>query len=756
MCSLSMFNEKKGGVLPAFFALGLFALIVQVVLLRELMVVTWGNELSFGIGLGQWLVGVCAGAAAGSRLSEKFSRPFLSFVVMLLFVNVLAVAGVLWIRGMPLFAGVMPGMEMAYGRVFLLAFLPFFLTGFVVGASFPAAVSVQLAAVLPMPEDISPANAVYIAEGAGAFTGSLLFTFLLAGRVSTMAAIGWSGLILFFLLLFVLRKEHFLRGAAVLLLLLNVSLLLLPGRVLSNWSLRQRWKGISTAKWIESVDSRFQNIEVGKQGGRYQFFEGGRFSFSFPGGSGKQVLAAHIMVQHPDPGRVLVLGTVLDGLGTELLRYPLTKLNSVVLDEKAAQLLHRLNRSDWERLESDSRFHEIIGDGRHFVRSLPKSGGRGYDVVYLNQPEPVSTLLNRYYTVEFFRDVSRILAPGGVFSLKMASTVNYTAGDLGRAARTLVATVRAVFPFVVISPESPHLVFASGNRNSISSDPTVLAARYRRFHLKPAVMALMFRSLYPPERTRALAEKMEGAKGGISLNSDNFPVLSLEFARLTGWYSGSRIAGVLGQLRQAPWSWVVLLLLFSALSFGVDGKRRASALIVAGAVGFCAMSLELVVVYVFQSEVGMVYGKAGLLIGLFMTGLPFGAWCGNRGFRWCSVSEKPEFLLQLAVAAMIFMIAVFLLIQWGGVRLPAGGFYLLMAADGFLTGLVFPASVAVAKGSGGELVFTAGLVDALDHGGGAVGAVLTGGFLLLVLGVPVTLLFLIAVLGIAIPGKKRN
>ncbi len=751
MYFLSTVDKKRGGVLPAFFALGLFALIVQVVLLRELMVVTWGNELSFGIGLGQWLVGVCVGAAVGSRLSEKSSHTFFFFIFMLVFVNVLAVAGVLWIRGMPLIAGIIPGIQMAYGQVFLLAVWPFLFTGFAIGASFPAAISVQLSGLLPNPEDISPASAVYIAEGVGAFTGSLFFTFLLAGRVSSIAAIGWSGLILFFLLLPALRKGFFVKGLTLLMLLLNIFLLLLPGRVLSNWSLQQRWKGVSTAELIESIDSRFQNIEVGKHGGQYQFFEGGRFSFSFPDDPGQQVLAAHIMVQHPRPKRVLVLGTVLDGLGTVLLRYPLTKLDSVVLDEKAAKLLHRLNHGVWEQLGKDSRFHEIIDDGRLFIRSLPKSGGSGYDVVYLNQPEPVSTLLNRYYTVEFFRDVSRVLVPGGVISLKMASTVNYTAGDLGCAAKTLVATVRSVFPFVVICPESPHVIFASMDKKSISSDPAVLAARYYRFALKPAAMALMFRSLYPAERTHLLMEKIQ-KKDSVSLNSDNFPILSLEFAGLTGWYSGSRIAALLKWLRQSPWVWAVLLFLLAAFSFGFAGRPRVSALIAVGAVGFSSMALELVVIYVFQSDVGMVYGKVGLLVGFFMTGLPFGAWWGNRSFQWHNAGGKPEVILRIGILAMIFLVSVFLLIQWGGVRFPAGGFYLLMAMDGFLTGLVFPVAVAVAKGSAGKLVSTAGLVDALDHGGGAMGAVLTGGFLLLILGIPATLLFLIAVLGIAILG----
>jgi hypothetical protein len=129
--------------------------------------------------------------------------------------------------------------------------------------------------------------------------------------------------------------------------------------------------------------------------------------------------------------------------------------------------------------------------------------------------------------------------------------------------------------------------------------------------------------------------------------------------------------------------------------------------------------------------------------------LPLGAWSGDRSLRRHKESEKAQSLLRIAVLSMITLVSVFLLIKWGDFRLPTTGFYLVMGADGFFTGLVFPPAVALAKGRAGTLVLSAGWVDALDHGGGALGAMLTGGFLLLLLGVPVTLLFLLGVLGVA-------
>lgn len=749
MTPASLNHSLRSGILPVFFSLGLFALFSQTVLLRELMVVAWGNELVFGIGLGHWLLGVFSGALTGARFSEKVFRPVHLLILMLLLVNGFSVAGVIWIREMPLISGVMPGAAMAYGPVFLLAALPFIATGFTVGFSFPVAVRVQLSGGLNGENVVDSASFVYIVEGAGAFVGALIFTFLLAGKAGELAILGWGGLVLFLPLLLRAGSTHLMRGIALLMLVANLFLVLPPGRAFSDWAIRQRWKGISSTRLVFSTDSRFQNIAVGKQGGQYQLFEGGRLSLIFPGDSSQKVLAANLMAQHPVPKRVLVLGTVLDGLGTELLRYPVSRLDSVVLDPKVVALLHRLNRKDAELLEKDVRFHEIIGDARRFVRNLASEGKEKYDVVYLNQPAPVSTLLNRFYTVEFFRNVAGILSPGGVVSLKMASTVNYTSGELGAAAKTLVGTVHAVFPQIVISPESPHVLFASSSRNSISADPIVLGKRYRRFKLKPAIPSLIFRSMYPVERTRKLRHALATKPGNIILNSDLIPVLSAEVARLTGWYSGSRMARVMAWLQHAPWLFFLFLLAFRAISLPLAKGRRGRVLLVAGAVGFAAMAMELVVMYTFQSTVGMVYGKVGLLIGLFMTGLPLGAFWSGRFIGKNRFPDSPLFLVKAGLLLMMAVVSVFLLVEWAGIAIPAAGFYLIMAGTGFLTGIVFPAAVAAMTMEGRTLVSVAGWVDAVDHGGGAVGAFLTGGFLVLILGVPITLLFLLAVLGIA-------
>jgi len=52
--------------------LGTFFTIAQIIFLREFLVIFFGNELSIGIILSQWLLGITIGAIAAGQLSRFY------------------------------------------------------------------------------------------------------------------------------------------------------------------------------------------------------------------------------------------------------------------------------------------------------------------------------------------------------------------------------------------------------------------------------------------------------------------------------------------------------------------------------------------------------------------------------------------------------------------------------------------------------------------------------------------------------------
>jgi hypothetical protein len=64
---------------------------------------------------------------------------------------------------------------------------------------------------------------------------------------------------------------------------------------------------------------------------------------------------------------------------------------------------------------------EVLPDNRVTFRLLAPKVAE----VLVNLPEPQNAQLNRFYTVEWFREVSRRLTPTGLLSFQLRSSENY-------------------------------------------------------------------------------------------------------------------------------------------------------------------------------------------------------------------------------------------------------------------------------------------------------------------------------------------
>ncbi|MDX1777946.1 MAG: hypothetical protein R3339_03635, partial [Thermodesulfobacteriota bacterium] len=80
---------KKLLPLLAFFLIGSYAIVVQVIFIREFMVVFFGNELCLGIILACWLIGIALGATIGGRISKRPGVSYGTFSVYLIITSLL-------------------------------------------------------------------------------------------------------------------------------------------------------------------------------------------------------------------------------------------------------------------------------------------------------------------------------------------------------------------------------------------------------------------------------------------------------------------------------------------------------------------------------------------------------------------------------------------------------------------------------------------------------------------------------------------
>jgi spermidine synthase len=185
----------------------------------------------------------------------------------------------------------------------------------------------------------------------------------------------------------------------------------------------------------------------------------------------------------------------------------------------------------------------------------------------------------------------------------------------------------------------------------------------------------------------------------------------------------------------------------------ISSKRREvspgfNLLLIVFAVGFLGISLELMIIYSYQILTGYVYQQIGFLIALFMLGLPLGAQMAKGITQRFSPSGKGRISSLTAASCGLGVMA---LIIPGLLSTSLPGpitrtfVYLMAIGAGFFVGAVFALALGIYRQN--RLVRAAGMVDAADHLGAAVGAFFTGALLVPVLGLSATgwILFFLAI-----------
>ncbi len=150
-----------------------------------------------------------------------------------------------------------------------------------------------------------------------------------------------------------------------------------------------------------------------------------------------------------------------------------------------------------------------------------------------------------------------------------------------------------------------------------------MAARYKKAGVEPSEYALLFPDFFQPDRVERL--KISLSQGPPPrMNTDRRPfalghqlAFFFQFAE-GGWKS------VIGAL--SAMGVVVLLVLLELQPFFKRGNKQVLNVFLAAAViGHTGMTLELILLILFQNRFGVLYEQVALLVGLFMFGAAAGA-----------------------------------------------------------------------------------------------------------------------------------
>ena len=271
---------KKHLAVPAFVAIGSYAIVVQVLCIREFMVVFFGNELCLGIILACWLIGIASGAAIGGAISKRAAVTSLMLSIYLIITSLLPFIQIYFIRLIRKILLIPPG---EYINLFYLIASTFVLIlpfSFMIGFIFPAGCK-----LLGERESNSASSIgwIYIAEALGSLIGGIFLTFYMIQNLSPFEII--SLLSLFIVLMSLLlssiekRRTAFITALSSLLLLAGNLFLLFSGNMsrLDNLLVGKRWEAYgNNLELTVSLNSRYQNIVLAVQNDQYSLFGNGQ------------------------------------------------------------------------------------------------------------------------------------------------------------------------------------------------------------------------------------------------------------------------------------------------------------------------------------------------------------------------------------------------------------------------------------------------------------------------------------------------
>jgi spermidine synthase len=732
-------SEVRGRPAPSalavsFFAAGALATASQVLLLRELIVGLGGDEAGMGLGLASWLAGIAVGAWVARRGGHGSVAG----------IGVLALAlpgGIATARLLRLALAPAPGELPGLGLGLALAAAAMLPSGAAVGWTFTALAS---GAARAWPEGVAIAR-LYVFESAGSLVGGLAATFILVPSILPLraallaggaaCALAWPA-----------ARRGLVAGRIALLSAAAVLAAAMPFAArIEQATLSARFRGAAPGvELADSVETPYQHLDLGGQDVRY-LYAGGQYTSSFPDPTASETAAHMLATLCERPRRVLAFGGIERGVLRFLLRHPVESVVLVEPDSRALAFVSRHLPSEDREALGDPRVRIVGDDPRRVIASSRES----YDLIAVVEPDPVTLLRARFSTAEFFRLCAARLAPQGVVVVALRTAPNVLTAETAALGGAVFGALRAAFEHVAVTPGPDSLLVAGGDAAAASLDPQVLAARWRARGLASEVFAAeLFPLLLEPVRVAAQTAALAGAAHAVAPSRDDRPVSFLHALARRQRIGGSLLGrGLAAVLRSPPVLLVGLLLLpsLAGLALSLARPRPEAAVQHAVAVaGAAAMCWSLSVLFAFQTQAGSLYGQLGVLTAVFMLGLACG---GQAASRLGGSPSTLQWLVALATGfSLLLPFGLRAAASWQHALATHG---LLLLAAGAVTGALFPVAVSTSMRLGHGPREAAARVEAADHLGAALAALVAAVVCIPVFGLAGTAWLFAALLAIA-------
>ncbi len=479
--------------------IGFSATVAQIILLRELMVVAYGNEISLGVMLACWLLWTALGSSLLGPLAVRAAEPARLLAALQFLAALLLPMTILAIRASRHVFRAFPGELLGPAAIFLTCLFSLSCFCAVSGAAFVA--GSRFYAREHASSTSVAINSMYLLEAAGSALGGVLASLVFLRCLNSLQTVFLvSALNLMAGAALVLRRQSYRWAIVVIVSAIWIVAGLPEGRRFEAVSLSRLWPGFRV---VDTRNSVYGNLAVVETSGIRSLLENGLVMFHAPDVASAEEAVHFALLEHPAPKSLLLIGGGAGGSLQQALQHPsLERVDYVELDPTVFELAEKYFPDQWLAARADPRVHVHNEDGRLFLKTTQQV----FDVIIVNLPAPQTAQLNRFYSLEFFREAAEKLADGGVFSFHLHAAEEYLSPDLSAFLRCILKTLHEAFPVVRTIPgETVHFVcgetgWHSGRRFCRASFAPARAASEN--HLRTRVLHFVPDDARPDRRPR--------------------------------------------------------------------------------------------------------------------------------------------------------------------------------------------------------------------------------------------------------------
>ncbi len=740
----------------AILIMGLSGLIAQILLLREMLIVFYGNELTIGIIIANWLLLEAIGSFfVGKRI--EFSRKKMELFVLLQLIFSLSLpTEIYFTRILKEIVGFFPAESMGLFHTVIYSFLILLPVSISHGALFTF--SCKIYSFLSKGKEAESIGKVYIYETVGTLIGGIILTYLLIPYFSSLKICSAISLLNIFICLPLLnieevriKKTLFTKSMYFLSIIFLIPFFLINfskiGDKLHISSIKKQWKGQKVVFYKNSI---YGNVTVIKRENQYTFFSNGIpiITAPVPDIVFIQEFVHFPLLIHKNPEDILVISGGAGGVINEILKYPSVKrIDYAELDPLILKSVKKFKTSLTERELESKKVKVNYVDGRLFL----KETDRKYDVILIGISNPQDLQANRLFTEEFFILSRKKLKKNGIIVVHLPGNLSYMGKELKDLNSCILTTLKKVFPHVFIIPgdginfflgsESPlsyvtcEYLYRNIKKRNINVE--LFTIDYLKYRLHPRWRKWFLNTI--KDSTRKINRDFQPVGVFYSLSYWN-ALFSPHLQRFFRYFEKINLSSFL----------IISLFftfLFSLISLRIKSPEKVSIPLCILTTGFGGMLFDLLLIFGFQVVYGYVFSWIGLLITFFMTGTAIGAKIIISFLN----RIKNSFFLLIKIELLIIIFCIFLSLSFFAFHqflyyqkfLPEVLFLLLSLFSGMVVGIQFPLANKAYLEKKPFLAETAGLLYGSDLLGGWIGGIIGGVLLLPILGIINTLFVII-------------